>query len=121
MLRGAGAAVRTLVGASPRLRLLIDCPTLSWPCCNSPWLACRQVSELVEYKRRCGQAVRARCWPRSEHVSHLRHHRQEYTQLLLGFLAEISLGGGGGGGGSDGAAGQHGSSALPVQPPRARL
>lgn len=47
-----------------------------------------RISELVAEKRRRGQEVRARCWESSEHVGHLRRHRDEYTRLLLGFLED---------------------------------
>lgn len=75
-----------------------------------------QVSELVAEKRRRGHDVRARCWQNSEHVAHMRHHRREYSDLLLGFLAELQLTGEGA---AEGGAPGGGSVGLPV--PRARL
>lgn len=75
------------------------------------------ITALVEDKRRRGHDVRARCWERSAHVAHLRHHREEYTRLLLGFLQDVRLPGGGGGGG-----GTHVRAAAAIAaPPRSRL
>lgn len=67
-----------------------------------------KVDELVVAKRRRGQDVHAHRWERSGHVSHLRHHTQEYTALLLHFLASLpaahgaaaGAGAGGAGGGA---------------------
>ncbi|PRW20960.1 26S proteasome regulatory subunit [Chlorella sorokiniana] len=55
-----------------------------------------RITELVAEKRRRGQDVRARCWDSSEHVGHLRRYREEYTRLLLGFLADCEAAAGSG-------------------------
>ncbi len=84
-----------------------------------------RITELVAEKRRRGQDVQARCWDCSEHVGHLRRHREEYTRLLLGHLArceasvrgssshEQRQGGGSSGGGSSGSGGGQVAGPLP--------
>lgn len=54
---------------------------------DDPLCDAAKVDELVAEKRRRGQDVKARKWERSGHVAHLRHHSDEYTDLLLQFLA----------------------------------
>lgn len=72
------------------LRLSWGRPLLYLYSADDPLADGAKISELVAEKRRRGHGVRARCWGASEHVSHLRHHREEYTRLLLGLLAEAS-------------------------------
>ena len=35
--------------------------------------------------------VAYKCWSKSAHTGHLRHHRQEYTAELTHFLVKIKL------------------------------
>ncbi len=51
----------------------------------------QKLGELVQQKRALRQDICARCWQQSEHVSHFRHHRQEYSALLLHFLRSLRL------------------------------
>lgn len=86
-----------------------------------------KVAELVEDKQRRGHDVRSRCWAQSEHVAHLRHHRAEYTALLLSFLSDAAAAHEGGCGGSTTGGGALGDAALAAtaeaaaQQPRSRL
>lgn len=93
---------------------------------DDPLCDAAQVSLLVQEKQRRGHDVRARCWARSEHVAHMRHHRAEYTSLLLGFLEDAAAppqgqgSGGGAAGGLDDAA-LAATAEAAAQPPRSRL
>ncbi|KAL4433428.1 hypothetical protein ABPG77_010281 [Micractinium sp. CCAP 211/92] len=83
-----------------------------------------KLDELVAAKRAAGQRVSARRWQRSQHCGHFRRHREEYSQLLLDFLAGLQAesgaaqasGSGGGGGSAGGSVG-----VSPRVGPRARL
>lgn len=48
-----------------------------------------KLEELIAARRAAGHAVRAHRWERSRHVGHLRHHPEQYRQLVLGFLEEL--------------------------------
>ena len=84
-----------------------------------------KLSELVAAKRAAGQRVTARCWQRSGHVAHFRHHREEYTALLLGFLesaaAEPAAGSNDGRGCEVEQGGNNGARAAAASRPRSRL
>jgi hypothetical protein len=56
---------------------------------DDPLCDAARVDALVAEKRRRGHDVRARRWTRSGHVSHLRHHTQEYKAILQHFLASL--------------------------------
>ncbi|PRW59268.1 transmembrane 53-A-like [Chlorella sorokiniana] len=88
-----------------------------------------EIDKLVAEKRALGQDVRARCWKKSAHCAHLKHHTGEYTHLLFGLLEEVqghSRGGGSNIGSSSGGSSHSGSGggtagALPADVLRSRL
>jgi len=72
------------------LRLGWGRPLLYLYSADDPLCDGSKVDELLQQKRAAGQRVSARRWQKSGHVMHFRHHREEYTALLLGFLAEAA-------------------------------
>lgn len=70
-------------------------PMLYLYSCDDPLAHGARITELVAEKRQRGQDVQARCWDSSEHVGHLRRHKEEYTRLLLGHLARCEASAGG--------------------------
>lgn len=82
-----------------------------------------KLDELVGAKRAAGQRVSARRWQRSQHCGHFRRHREEYSQLLLDFLAGLHSEAGApqAGGSGSGSGGGGGAGLPPGGGPRSRL
>ncbi|KAI6214374.1 hypothetical protein M3Y94_00260600 [Aphelenchoides besseyi] len=50
----------------------------------------QHVDRFIEHQKKSGANVRSKRWTTSNHVSHLRQHRDEYQQLCREFLKETS-------------------------------